>query len=241
MLNTICILDRCTIEGGSPEKRPIYIWHKAFNSISVQRPLSVYFFVPHDSHIQAGSATSAQGITRWPQNFFHHMASQPAISYQPKEKIFCVLSFFYPELLYLAHKHRWLPQKILKNTTIMIKLCSKGTFPWEKFIFGERQIIPEKWTSPQKGTSLEEKLAETNVQALQELVTGTSHWCCSSLLSCRPPPTNSLTPDTFSWNPAKPPPPPNLHIFHKNNSFGCFSLSALLHLQSMLLKTIYSK
>ena len=170
-----------------------------------------------------------------------HGSSQPAISYQPKENILLCFEFLLYWALFSGTKTQMATPKIIKNTTIMFKLCSKGTFPWEKFIFGERQIIPEKWTSPQKGTSLEEKLAETNVQALQELVTGTSHWCCSSLLSCRPPPTNSLTPDTFSWNPAKPPPPPNLHIFHKNNSFGCFSLSALLHLQSMLLKTIYSK
>ena len=133
------------------------------------------------------------------------------------------------------------PKKISKTLQLCSNYVQRVPFPGKSSSSGKRQIIPEKWTSPQKGTSLEEKLAETNVQALQELVAGASHWCCSSLLSCRPPPTNSLTPDTFSWNPAKPPPPPNLHIFHKNNNFGCFSLSALLHLQSMLLKTIYSK
>ena len=126
MLNTISILDRCTIEGGSSDKRPIYIWHKAFNSISVQRPLSVYFFVPHDSHIQAGSATSAQGITRWPQNFFHHMASQPAISYQPKEKnLLCFEFLLYWALLSGTQTQMATPKKSQKHYNY-VQIMFKG-------------------------------------------------------------------------------------------------------------------
>ena len=70
-------------------------------------------------------------------------------------------------------------QKISKTLQLCsnhVQIMFKGYLSLGKvYLRGKGKLFQKIEQSPQKGTSLEEKLAETNVQALQELVTGASH------------------------------------------------------------------